>query len=183
MMKGERALTGVRVLEELQMLQIELEFDSSLRKRLDTLIRIVVQELAMEALTVEKLVWLVLPLMDGKSDAEERVVRARMKITAEDFRVQTRQLGVRLYHKIPLGLVKTAVQIMQTAAAFRQVYEKPEMDDATTQTEWPDFDDSDDDELVQAMQTQSQSQMEHSEMTDQASQDSLEHYFRHEDEQ
>ena len=117
------------------MLQIELEFNSSLRKRTDTLLRIVVQELTLEALTMEKLMWLVRPLMEGRHDSEERIIRARMKPNMEEFEAAVNAAQKLKYDRIPMGLVGTAAQIMQTAENYRRIYADVPTMETGTQTD------------------------------------------------
>ena len=150
-MIGEKAVTGVKVLEELQMLMIELEYNSALRRKLDTLLRIIVQELTLEALTLEKLAWLIRPLLEGQHDAEERIIRARMKPSLADFEEAVRQMDKKKYDRIPMGLVGTAKQIMQTAANYNRIYSPVETSEKAVQTENDDFDSPDDDSLFMSM--------------------------------
>lgn len=137
------------------MLMIELEYNSSLRRRLDTLLRIIVQELTLEALTLEKLAWLVRPLLEGQNDAEERIIRARMKPSMMDFEEAVKQMDKKKYDRIPMGLVGTAKQIMQTAENYKRIYSEVEKQEKAVQTETDDFDSPDDDSLFQSMDSDS----------------------------
>ena len=161
MMKGEKQITGVIVLEELQMLQLELEYNSSMRKRVEILTRLVVQELTLEALTMEKLTWMVRPLLEGRNDSEERVIRTRMKPTIEDFEEATLIMAKSKYDRIPMGLVGSAKQIMATSKNFERIYSQVQKADVGTQTEGDGFDSEDDESLFQS-----------------AEGDSLEQYFK-----
>ena len=135
MLNGEKPVTGVKILEEIQMLQLELEYNSSLRKRTDTLLRLVVQELTLEALTMEKWIWMLRPLMEGRNDSEERIIRARMKPTLEDLDLAYNAAQKTKYDRIPMGLVGTAKQIMQTADNYRRIYKDVQKVEIGTQTD------------------------------------------------
>ena len=135
MLQGQKQLTGVLLLEELQMVELELEYNSSLRRRIDTLIRLVVQDLSLECLTIERLIWLVRPLLEGRHDSEERIIRARMKPSVEDMEKIFDNMGTSRYDRIPLGLVGSARQIIQTGAAYNLLYKREETADQQTQTE------------------------------------------------
>ena len=135
MLNGEKSVTGVKILEEIQMLQLELEYNSSLRKRTDTLLRLVVQELTLEALTMEKWIWMIRPLMEGRNDSEERIIRARMKPTLEDLDMAYNAAQKTKYDRIPMGLVGTAKQIMQTAENYKRIYKEVSTAEIGTQTD------------------------------------------------
>ena len=150
-MTGEKVITGVKILEEIQMLQIELEYNSCLRRKTDTLLRIVVQELTLEALTLEKTAWLVRPILEGQNDTEERIIRARMKPTMVDFEEAVRQMDKKKYDRVPMGLVGTAKQIMQTAENYRRIYSPVEIKESGSQTDYDGFDSPDDESLFHSM--------------------------------
>ena len=58
MVSGQKIPTGIAILEELQSFQFELKNHSGLRSKTQTLIIILVQELALESLTIQKFQWL-----------------------------------------------------------------------------------------------------------------------------
>ena len=117
------------------MVELELEYNSSLRKRIDTLIRLIVQDLTLECLTVERMVWLIRPLLEGRHDSEERIIRTRMKPTLDEVEITISKIGTIRYDRIPLGLVGSARQIIQTGAAYSLLYKREDQQDQTSQTE------------------------------------------------
>ena len=133
MLQGTKQMTGVLLLEELQMLELELEYNSSLRQRVDTLIRLLVQDLTLECLTVERVAWSIRPLLDGRHDSEERIIRARMNPPVEDIEKVLNNLGTNRYDRIPLGLVGTARQVIQTGAAYGLLYKREDKRDQECQ--------------------------------------------------
>ena len=135
MVQGTKQITGVLILEELQMVELELEYNSSLRKRIDTLIRLIVQDLTVECLTIERLAWLIRPLLEGKHDSEERIIRARMKPSVEEIEKVLNNLGKNRYDRVPLGLVGSARQIIQTGAAYGLLYKREDQTDQQSQTD------------------------------------------------
>ena len=55
---GKKIATGVGILQDLQAFQFELQIHSVMRQKVSTVIIILVQELVVEALTIQKLSWI-----------------------------------------------------------------------------------------------------------------------------
>ena len=55
---GKKIATGVGILQDLQAFQFELQIHSVMRQKVSTVIVILVQELVVEALTIQKLGWI-----------------------------------------------------------------------------------------------------------------------------
>ena len=134
-MKGTKKPTAILVLEELRLLELELLIQGAFRKRVGRLKRIVVQEVTVGMLTIERLAWLVRPLMSGQSDNEEKIIRTRMTTTIEKFDDELEKMAERRYDRIPLGPVNTANQIIATGDAYKKVYQQVETGNTASQTE------------------------------------------------
>ena len=126
------------------MLELELLLKGALRRRVARLMRMVVQDVTVGTLTVEKLAWLVRPILSGQADNEERIIRTRMTTTIEKFDDEMEKMSDHRYDRIPLGPVNTAQQIIATGEAYKCVYEKVQKEARASQTENPDDDWSDD---------------------------------------
>ena len=135
MIEKKRLLTGVNILEDLLMLELESKYQGALRNKVEMLIRLVVQDLTVETLTIEKWTWLLRPLLCGQADAEEKIIRVKMYPSLEQFNKSVDAMGTEQYDRIPLGLVGTARQILQTAAAYQVVYNRTDTKTTGTQTE------------------------------------------------
>ena len=165
MIKHIKAPTGVSILEELQTFELELQFKSAMRAKLQVLIRILVQDLTVETLTLEKFTWFFRPLLEGTADREERMIRAHMNPTLRDYDTAVKLMDQQKFIRIPLGLVGSGRQIIHTANAWREVYDRLSIKTSASQTENEDFDSEYDDELIQQLRQQ----------------DELERYFAEED--
>ena len=125
------------------MVEMELEYNSALRRKIDTLIRVVVQDLTLECLTYERLAWYIRPLLEGKRDSEERIIRARMKPSLDDLEMTLAQMGSIRYDRVPLGLVGSGRQIIQTGAAYSLLYNREDRQDQEVQTDKRSSEESD----------------------------------------
>ena len=94
-----------------------------------------IKDLTLECLTIERLSWMVRPLLEGRHDSEERIIRARMKPSIEDMEKILENLGTNRYDRVPLGLLGSARQIIQTGAAYSLLYKREDRQDQTSQTE------------------------------------------------
>ena len=146
-MKGTKKPTVIWVLEELRLLELELLLEGAFRKRVARLKRIIVQEVTVGMLTIERLVWLTRPLLSGQADNEEKIIRTRMTTTIEKFDEEMERMNERRYDRIPLGPVNTAKQIIATGEAYQKVYQSVKKETKSSQTEHADDDSWSDDSM------------------------------------
>ena len=154
MIKGVKPPSGVAILEELLTLELELQFKGATRQKLQTLIRVLVQDLTVETLTLEKFTWFFRPMLEGTADQEDRMIHLHMNPTVRDYNNAVNLMEKVKFNRIPLGLVGTARQIIHTANAWREVYDRLNMKNADTQTVARDFDSDYDDDIVDELKQQ-----------------------------
>ena len=74
-----------------------------------------------------------LTILEGRHDSEERIIRDRIKPSIEEVEKILNNLGTNRYDRIPLGLVGSARQIIQTGAAYGLLYKREEKMDQECQ--------------------------------------------------
>ena len=151
-MRGTKKPTVIWALEEIRLLELELLLDGAFRRRVERLKRILVQEVTVGMLTIERLMWLTRPLLSGQADHEEKIIRTRMTTTVEKFDEEMEKMNERRYDRIPLGPVNTAKQIIATGEAYKKVYEPVQSESKVTQTEPQENDSWSEDSMDQVIE-------------------------------